>query len=183
MNPEINPGASRNASIHPDLDPAIQARIDAALAQVGSATPRSGLEGRIAAHLSFAQERSTPAESYRGVSWFSPRRMAALAGAGAFAALVIVTGSVAHSRHVLPVAPGNTVAARPAASTGMQAADKVVEAPKPVAAPTHGRARAVHKDTAEASDAQSANTQPSTNTKPGAIAAPKTPMPAAQKNQ
>ncbi|GGH07946.1 hypothetical protein [Silvibacterium dinghuense] len=146
------------------LDPVMQARIDAALTRLGSATPRQGFESRIAAHLATATE---PART----SWFSLRRTVLFSGAGACAALVIIAGSVTHSRHLLPVAPEGTVAARPAASTGMQTVDKSIEAPRPVAAPLHGRARAIHKAAAD------------TAAQPGAIAVPRSPLPAAQKAQ
>lgn len=157
----MNPDVTQNNSLSPDLDPVMAARIDAALSRLGSATPRAGLEGRISAHLASADRSSAAA---RG-SWFSLRRLTVLSGAGALAAVAIVAGSVTHSRQALPVAPGATVASRPAASTGLQTVDKSIEAPKPVAAPAHGRPRATHKS----ADA---------DTPQGAVAVPHTVAPA-----
>jgi hypothetical protein len=86
------------------MDPAADPRIDAALHVIGSATPESGLEGRILTRL--AEERlrmeAAPAPSVRA-AWLGhfPVRALGLVTA-CLMGFVIVTGSVVHSRRIKP---------------------------------------------------------------------------------
>lgn len=76
-----------------------QNQIDRTLRRLGAASPAKGMEERILAGLSHAEVESQP-------RFFSvPRFAIAFAAAGTVCA-VIVAGSVSHSRHNLPVAPG-----------------------------------------------------------------------------
>jgi hypothetical protein len=86
------------------MDPAADPRIDAALKFAGSATPESGLEGRILTRLAAERLRmdSDPERSIR-TAWLGrfPARTLGLVTAGLMG-FVIVAGSVMHSRRFKP---------------------------------------------------------------------------------
>jgi hypothetical protein len=135
-------------------------RIDRTLRLLGSAEPRPGLEKRIAARLAHAPVQ-TPAR-------FLVLPRFAVGAAGVLACAGIIAGSVSHSRHLLPIAPGVQLQRNMDSGLGTAAAQKV--APKPVTPPLHGRARSMRKTgpgAAGLTDVQ----------KPDGVAVPKAPLP------
>ena len=145
-------------------DSDIDDRIDSTLRMIGSADPRPGIETRIAARLADASAHTR----IQGVGRiFGLPRLALASAAGMAACVAIIAGSVNHSRHIVPFAPGIPVIV--GGSGGVGAAGTAKVAPKPVAAPAHGRARSVRKaqNPAVAPDAQ----------KPDAVGVPKAPLP------
>jgi hypothetical protein len=118
-------------------NPSIAATIDAALRTVGSATPASGLEGRILNRL--ASERlkieSEPARSPL-LRWLPARALGLVTAC--LLGFVVVAGSVTHSRRIRPqlVAPPSLVLP----GQGIGAASAVhPAAPAPVPAGQPGR--------------------------------------------
>jgi hypothetical protein len=103
---------------------------------IGSVHPRPGIEKRIAARLAHPPVRSS-------VRFFGLPRMALASAAGMLASAAIIAGSVIHSHHLLPVAPGMQTLGVSSAGMGAAAAEKV--APKPVTAPPNGRARSMRR--------------------------------------
>jgi hypothetical protein len=139
------------------LDTDLEKQIDQTLRMIGSTHPRPGIETRIAARLADA-----PVQRPFRV-WGLPR-LALASVAGMAACLAIIAGSVNHSRHMVPIAPGIPIPM--STSSGVGTAEAGAVTPKPVAAPAHGRARSVRK-TGVASDGQ----------KPNGVAVPKAPLP------
>jgi hypothetical protein len=98
-----------NAEFQSGSDPRVSSRIDAALRNVGTASPPSGIEGRIltrlaAERLSTAESRSvSPASRFARLSRLSAPALCALSSC--LVAAVIVAGSVSHSRHNAPAQP------------------------------------------------------------------------------
>lgn len=75
-------------------------QIDQTLRLLGSATPAPGMEERIARRIAEADaRRATP-------RFFSLPQLAFGMAAAVMGCAVIIAGSVSHSRHILPVAPG-----------------------------------------------------------------------------
>jgi hypothetical protein len=138
----------------------IEDHIDRTLRMIGSADPRPGIEKRIEARLADA---SLQTGTYTFGRIFGLPRLALVSAAGMAACVVIIAGSVNHSRRVIPVAPG--IRLPMSGSAGMGSASGEKAAPKPVAAPAHGRARAVHK----------AETSPDAQKRDG-LTVPKTPL-------
>jgi len=143
-------------------------RIDQALRQLGSVTPRPGIEGRITARL--AQEQcQVEAARGRRAYFFGLPRFAFGAAVGALACVAIVAGSVSHSRRIQPSLPG--IVSQPAAS-GVGSAGAERPANRPVEPSPNGRPRSVRR-TAEGRAVISAQSQ-----KSAGVAVPKTPSPA-----
>ncbi|MGH9587792.1 MAG: hypothetical protein ACRD3F_12625 [Acidobacteriaceae bacterium] len=112
-------------------------RIDRALRVLGSAEPDAGMEDRIHAGLARAEARSKTPRFFR-----MPQLVVMFAAAGTVC-VVIVAGSVAHSHHLLPVAPGLHLPGESQAGVGAASAARV--AAQPVAASPKGRPRSVRK--------------------------------------
>jgi hypothetical protein len=148
-------------------DSDVEDRIDYTLRMIGSVDPRPGIEKRITARLADASAH-TRIQGFSRI--FGLPRLALASAAGMAACVAIIAGSVNHSRHMVPVAPGIQLISGPSDGVGAAAAVKV--APKPVAAPAHGRARSVRKaqNSAITPDAQ----------KPDAVGVPRTPLPQPQ---
>jgi hypothetical protein len=162
MNAEKNSGA----------EPRIEAAIDAALHQVGSATPAAGLEGRILNRL--AAERLKIDAEPAPARWAArirrlprlPARALGLATA-CLMGFVIVAGSVSHSRRIRPgqetappvlVLPGHGIGAA-------SAVHPAAPASTPVPAGQPGRA-------ARRSGPGRARIAPHSRKAPGAVPAP-----------
>jgi hypothetical protein len=139
------------------LDADLEKQIDQTLRMIGSSAPRAGIEQRIAARLADASVK-------KSAGIFGLPRFALASAAGIAACAAIVAGSINHSRHMLPIAPGIQLPV--GASSGVGAADAQKLAPRPVAPPAHGRPRSVHRL------GTPANTQ-----NPDGMAVPKTPLP------
>lgn len=75
-------------------------QIDQTLRLLGAATPAPGMEERIARRIAEADARRTAPR------FFSLPQLAFGMAAAVMACAVIIAGSVSHSRHILPVAPG-----------------------------------------------------------------------------
>jgi hypothetical protein len=88
--------------LHNAMETPPEARIDAALHSIGSATPRSGLEGRILTRV--AAERITMEAAPPSTLWLRgfPARALALVTV-CLIGFVIVAGSVSHSRSIRPL--------------------------------------------------------------------------------
>jgi len=101
---------NHDQNLDSNLDPRTVATIDAALRSVGSATPASGLEGRILTRL--ASERlkieSEPARSPL-LRWLPTRALGLVTAC--LLGFVVVAGSVSHSHRIRPqlVAPPSLV--------------------------------------------------------------------------
>jgi hypothetical protein len=114
-------------------------QIDRTLHALGSATPREGMEERILARLSRAKAVA-PAPRF-----FSLPQFAFGLAAAVLACVVIVAGSVTHSRRILP-APGLSGLHLPAGSEqGVGAASGARVAPQPVQSLPQDRPRSVRK--------------------------------------
>lgn len=110
-------------------------RIGRALRALGSAELPAGLEARVLTELSRAEASS------RAPRFFSmPQLIVMFAAAGTVCA-VIVAGSVTHSHHVLPIAPGLHLPSESQAGVGAASAARV--APHPVTASPKDRPRSV----------------------------------------
>jgi hypothetical protein len=112
-------------------------QIDRALRALGSATPAAGMEDRILRRI--AQARSS-SQSQR---FFNLPQLAFGMAAAAIAGAVIVVGSVSHSRHILPIAPGLHLPA--GAEPGVGAASAAHVAQQPVTSLPQDRPRSVRK--------------------------------------
>lgn len=139
------------------LDADLEKQIDQTLRMIGSTHPRPGIETRIAARLA-------DASAHKPARLFGLPRLAFASAAGMAACVAIIAGSVSHSRHLVPIAPGIPIPM--STSSGVSSADAGIVAPKPVAAPAHGRARSIRK-TGAASDGQTLN----------GVAVPNAPLP------
>lgn len=114
-----------------------QDQIDRTLRLLGSASPAPGMEERILAGLARAEARNLSPH------FFSvPRFAVAFAMAGTVCAL-IVAGSVSHSHHNLPLAPGLHFPGE--AEPGVGAASAAHVAAQPVTALPKDRPRSVLK--------------------------------------
>jgi 2-methylaconitate cis-trans-isomerase PrpF len=114
--------------------------IDGALRAISNATPREGLEGRVAIRIAHARnEKLQPI--HRGVSW---ARLVVTATSCAVACAIIIAGSVHHSRATLPASPNGDIRLM-GPSGGLGAASAAHLATQEVT-PT-GRPRAVRKTT------------------------------------
>jgi hypothetical protein len=112
-------------------------QIDCTLRALGSATPAAGMEERIIARLA-----QTGAKN-KAPRFFSLAQLAFAMAAAAMAGAVIVVGSVNHSRHILPVAPGLHLPN--GAQPGVGAASAAHVAPQPVTSLPQDRPRSVRK--------------------------------------
>ena len=146
---------------HDTRYPHFEDEIDRTLRLIGSADPRPGIEKRIAARLADAPARKT-------VRLLGLPRLAVASAAGLVASVAIIAGSVNHSRHLLPIAPGIPVPADASSGLGAAAAAKV--APKPVTPPPTGHARSMRK-----AGAGRATVSPDAP-KPDGVAVPKHPV-------
>jgi hypothetical protein len=140
----------------------LEDQIDRTLRLIGSAEPRPGIEKRIAARL--AHEPKT-------VRFLRLPRLAVASAAGLVASVAIIAGSVNHSRHMLPIAPGLPVSG--AASSGIGAASTAKVAPKPIEPPAGGHARSMR---GAAHKAGRATISPDAQ-RPEGVAVPKSPVP------
>jgi hypothetical protein len=113
-------------------------RIDLALQRLGSADPVPGMEERI--HTRLARQETT---SFRSPRTFSLPRFAFATMAGAVACAAIITGSVSHSRRILPTAPG--IQLPTGSSSGLGAASAAHVATRPVAPAPNERPRSMRK--------------------------------------
>ncbi|HEX5236279.1 MAG TPA: hypothetical protein VFW25_13215 [Silvibacterium sp.] len=109
-------------------------QIDRTLRRIGSANPVEGMEERIL--------RRVVREGGKAQRLFSLTRLA-FGMSVAMAGVVIVAGSVSHSRHILPVAPGLHLPA--AVQPGVGAASAAHVAPQPVTSLPQDRPRSVRK--------------------------------------
>lgn len=112
-------------------------QIDRTLRVLGSANPAPGMEERIAARI--ARE----SVSKKRVSFFSLPQLALGLAAAVTACAFIVVGSVSHSRHILPVAPGLHLPG--ASQPGVGAASAARVAPQPVTSLPQDRPRSVRQ--------------------------------------
>jgi hypothetical protein len=139
----------------------LDGQIDRTLHLIGSVHPRPGIEKRIAARLADAPRSS--------VRFLGMPRLVVASAAGVCASVAIVAGSVNHSRHLLPIAPGLQV--HRSASSGLSTASSTQVAPRPVTPPSNGRARSMRKlGTGRASAAPEAQ-------RPSGVAVPRNPLP------
>jgi hypothetical protein len=120
--------------------PNCDGHIDQVLRQLGSVTPRPGIEDRIMARL--AQEERAQAGQSRRIHFFAIPRFAIGAAAGALACLAIVAGSVSHSRRIQPILPG--IGTHPA-YPGVGTAGAERPADRPVTPSPAGRPRSVRR--------------------------------------
>lgn len=112
-------------------------RIDRTLRVLGSVEPNAGMESRILAGLARAEARNKAAQFFS-----MPQLVVMLAAAGTMCA-VIVTGSVTHSHHILPIAPGLQFPGESQSGVGAASAARV--APQAVTASPQDRPRSVRK--------------------------------------
>jgi hypothetical protein len=115
-----------------------QNQIDRTLRRLGSANPAPGMEDRILAGLARAEAGNEPTRFFSII----PRFAVAFATAGTVCAF-IVAGSVSHSHHNLPVAPGLHFPGE--AQPGVGAASAAHIAAQPVTALPKDRPRSVLK--------------------------------------
>jgi hypothetical protein len=140
-------------------------QIDRTLLLLGSVNPDAGIEERILARLA-----QTDAARKRA-RFFSLPQLAFGMSAAAMASVVIVMGSVSHSRHILPVAPGLHLPA--AVQPGVGAASAAHVATQPVTTLPQDRPRSV-RSTVTGRAVISSHSK-----KPAGVAVPKT-LPAQQ---
>lgn len=112
-------------------------QIDSTLRALGSVTPPAGIEKRITSRI------TNVSTNRRESQFFNFRQFAFGISAAAIASAVIVIGSVSHSRHLLPVAPGLHLPANSQAGVGAASAAHV--APQPVTSLPQDRPRSVRK--------------------------------------
>ena len=112
-------------------------QIDRTLRMLGSVSPSAGIEERILREIARANTSNKTTGFFR-----LPQLGFALVAAGMASALIVV-GSVSHSRHILPVAPGIhlPVGVQP----GVGAASAAHVASQPVTSLPHDRPRSVRK--------------------------------------
>jgi hypothetical protein len=111
-------------------------QIDRTLRLLGSAEPVAGMEDRITARLA-----SASVETRR---FFRLPQLAFGLVAAAIACAVIVAGSVSHSRHILPIAPGLQVPGM--SQPGVGAASAAHTAQQPVTTLPQDRPRSVRQE-------------------------------------
>lgn len=111
--------------------------IDRTLRLLGSVEPSAGMEDRINARLA---RESAPRG---GLRFLRLPQLAFGVAAAAMASVVIVAGSVSHSRHILPVAPGLHLPA--SAQPGVGAASAAHVASQPVTSLPQDRPRSIRK--------------------------------------
>jgi hypothetical protein len=131
-----------------EIEPVVDARIDAALRSVGTAKPAPGLEGRIlnqVASARMAMETETPgrAGAWR-LSWLTRSSAPVLGVASSIlVAGVIVAGSVSHSRRIAPAqTPAPPVLHLPGSGLGAASAAHAAgpsSAPIPAGKASRGR--------------------------------------------
>lgn len=112
-------------------------QIDSTLRTLGSAVPAPGMEERILVRLADAGVQARPQRFFRFPQLAVGVMATVLGGA------VIIVGSVTHSRHMLPVAPGIHLPA--ATQAGVGAASAAHVATHPVTALPEARPRSVRK--------------------------------------
>lgn len=112
-------------------------QIDRTLRALGSVTPVTGMEERILVRLAQAKARNK-ARRFLGLPQLAFGMVAA-----AMASAIIVAGSVSHSRHLLPVAPGLHIPT--ASQPGLGPASAAHIAPQPVTTLPQDRPRSVRK--------------------------------------
>lgn len=112
-------------------------RIDRTLHLLGSAAPVAGMEKRIIARLAQADAKKNTTRFFKLPQLAFGMAAAAMAGA------LIVAGSVSHSRHILPVAPGLHLPS--GAQPGVGAASGARVAPQPVTSLPQDRPRSVRQ--------------------------------------
>jgi len=114
-------------------------QIDRTLRLLGSATPAPGMENRIVARLARADAKKSTIRRFR-----LPRLVFSVAAAAA-ASVIIVAGSISHSRRMLPVAPGLHLPATGQAGVGAASAAHVAQ--QPVSTLPDDRPRSVRQAT------------------------------------
>jgi hypothetical protein len=114
-------------------------QIDRTLHALGTAEPTAGMEERIVARLARTSEASEERRSF-----FRMPQLAFGLAAAALGCAVIVVGSVNHSRHMLPIAPGLQVPG--ITQPGVGAASGTRVAPQPVTALPQDRPRSVREE-------------------------------------
>jgi hypothetical protein len=112
-------------------------QIDRTLRLLGSANPSPGMEDRILVSIAQARTSSKPQR------FFSLPQLAFGMSAAVMAGGLIVVGSVSHSRHMLPIAPGLHLPT--AAQPGVGAASAAHVATQPVTSLPQDRPRSVRK--------------------------------------
>lgn len=112
-------------------------QIDQTLRLLGSATPAPGMEERIARRVAQASARKTAPR------FFSLPQLAFGMAAAVMACAVIIAGSVSHSRHILPVAPGLHLPG--VSQPGVGAASAAHVTTQPVSSLPQGRPRSVRQ--------------------------------------
>jgi hypothetical protein len=116
-------------------------QINAALRRLAHAQPPSDLEQRVRARLQHKSAQRKTAGAKLMDFFFGQRIVFASAAAG-MACVMIVIGSVQHSRQRAFPAPGIHL---PAGGSGLGAASGARIAPGPIAVPEHARARSEQK--------------------------------------
>lgn len=134
-------------------------QVDRTLRALGSVRPAFGFENRILARISPVIADHRESRLFRFRQFAFGLSVAGIAGAA------IVMGSVSHSRHLLPVAPGFHLPK--AVQPGVGAASAAHVAPQPVASLPQDRPRSVRK-TVNGRAVISEHTQ-----KPAGVAVPK----------
>jgi len=112
-------------------------RINRALRVLGSVEPDAGMESRILAELTRAEARN------QAPRFFSMPQLVVMFAAAGTVCAVIVAGSVTHSHHLLPMAPGLHFPAESQSGVGAASAARV--APQAVTASPQDRPRSVRK--------------------------------------
>lgn len=112
-------------------------QIDRTLRLIGSATPDAGMEDRILARI------ARPIANNATPRFFRVPQLAFGMAAAAMVSVVIIAGSVSHSRHMLPVAPGLHLPT--SAQPGVGAASAAHVARQPVTSLPQDRPRSVRK--------------------------------------
>jgi hypothetical protein len=135
-------------------------QIDRTLRRLGSATPVVGIEDRIVARLAKVDAMKRTARFLKLPQLAFGLAAAAMAGA------VIVAGSISHSKHILPVAPGLHLPA--GAQAGVGAASAAHVAAQPVTSLPQDRPRSV-RETVNGRAVISSHAK-----KPAGVAVPKT---------
>jgi hypothetical protein len=118
-------------------------KINRTLRAVGSATPVAGMEDRIQRRLASANARQRASRAASG--FFRLSQIAFGMAAAVIACAVIIAGSVSHSRHMQPVAPGLHLPT--VSEPGLGAASAAHIASQPVTSLPQDRPRSVRKTT------------------------------------
>jgi hypothetical protein len=146
--------------------PTYDERINSTLRLLGSANPRPGMEQRLAARIANLPLHS-PAPGLR--YFFGLHHLAFRSACAILAFVAIVFGTVSHSKHLLPVAPG--VRLPGSQNTGMGAVDAKKMTSRPVTPPANGRPRSTRKFSETRSAASPDRREPN------GVAVPATPLP------